>query len=418
VTWALLAFAVVILVTAQLNGGMGVRALGGSMFGGKKYFLLLFAIVGYFALSLQRIPEEKADLYAGFFVLSRSTLIASNLVVLVPTLWFFYYVLPTDYAMNQAMAEEEGFYNQTSGGRYAGVGIGLMACSSYMLMRFGVRGLLDGSRPWRFLLYLGIVALSLVGGFRSVLLAQALLFVVMFSLEGLWRTRTAVILVISSLLGLVLLALTANHLPIAVQRSLSILPIDIDPAARLDAQMSSDWRLKMWSQLYAEIPNYFWLGKGYVANATDYFLLVESTRRGMADTYELSLLAGDFHNGPLSVIIPFGIWGVLAFGAFLIAAGRLLRANYRFGRPGLNLINRFLLAAFWADLIFFVTVFGDLTIDFHRFAGYVALSIGLNGGMATNAADSRSDNQTPIRSKPGGGTDRYEKPIRPMRFRA
>jgi O-antigen ligase len=286
-----------------------------------------------------------------------------------------------------------------------------------MLLRFGVRGILDGSRPWRFALYLGVVLLSLIGGFRSVLLAQALLFLVMFTLEGFWRTRMAVALVVLALLGVVLLALTAHHLPIAFQRSLSILPFDIDPAVRLDAQMSSEWRIKMWKVLWAEIPKYFWLGKGYVANATDYFLILDSTRRGLAESYEISMLAGDYHNGPLSVIIPFGIWGVLTFGAFWVVAARVLRANYRHGRPELILINRFLLAVFWADLIFFLLIFGDLTIDFQRLAGYLALSIGLNGGMASASAPSGVSDELPMpseRSEPrarGGGFSR------PARFR-
>ena len=380
--WVMLAFAVVILATGQLNGGMGVRALGGSAFGGKKYFLLLFAIVGYFALSLQSVPREKARYFAGLFVLSKTTLIASNLIVLFPALWFLYYFFPVDFAVNQAFGDDTGFFSSTASSRYTGVGIGLMACSSYLLLRFGVRGLFDGSRFWRLMVYVGLVALSTVGGFRSVLIAQALLFLVMFTIEGLWRTRFAMWLLLFSAGGLLLVVLSANLLPIAVQRSLSFLPIDIDPSARLDAQMSSEWRVRMWKLLLAEIPNYIWLGKGYVANSSDYYLLFDATRRGWADSCELSLLSGDYHNGPLSVIIPLGIWGVFAFGAFLVIAAKILRSNFQHGLQELLPINRFLLAAFWTDLIFFMTIFGDLTVDFHRLVGYTALSIALNGGMA------------------------------------
>lgn len=408
-TWTTLALAAVILITAQLNGGMGVRAMGGSTYGGKKYFLLLFAIVGYFALSLQRIPLEKAGSYSGLFVLSRLTLIASNLIYLVPGLWFLYYVLPTGYAMNQVMAGVTGFASESSSSRYSGVSFGVTACSSYMLLRLGVRGVLDLDRPWRLLLYAMLVALSLVGGFRSVLIIQALLFLVLFTLEGLWRTRWTVALAVFGVVAFIVLALAASHLPDSIQRSLSFLPFDISPAVRLDAQMSTDWRLKMWKILFAEIPSYFWLGKGYVASATDYFLLLDSTQRGLAETYELSLLAGDYHSGPLSVIIPFGIWGLLAFGAFMVAVARVLRANYRHGQPELIRINRFLLALFWADLIFFLSIYGDLSVDFQRFAGYAALSVALNGGMATATAASAVSDGPRIRSerpesrgRPGG----------------
>jgi len=33
-------------------------------------------------------------------------------------------------------------------------------------------------------------------------------------------------------------------------------------------------------------------------------------------------LAGDYHNGPLSVIIPFGVFGVIAFVWFLLRASK------------------------------------------------------------------------------------------------
>lgn len=416
-TWSVLALALVVLATAHFNGGMGVRVLGGSSFGGKKYFIILFAVVGYFALSLQRIPLEKAGFYSGMFILSRLTLIASNLAYFVPALWFLYYLLPTDSAMNQVMAGAGGFASEISGNRYSGVSFGVMGCSSFMLLRLGVRGVLDLDRPWRLLLYVTLVALSLIGGFRSVLIMQALLFLALFTMEGLWRTRWAVALAIFGVVGFIVIALAAGQLPYSFQRSLSFLPLDISPAVRLDAEMSTEWRLKMWTVLFAEIPNYLLLGKGFVASASDYYLMMDSAQRGLTESFELSLLAGDYHNGPLSVIIPFGVWGVLAFGAFLVAAGRVLLANYRHGQPEMLLINRFLLAVFWADLIFFLVIFGDLAGDFQRFAGYAALSVALNGGMASASAPAGVSDELPIRSERSEFRARLSGFSRPAKFR-
>jgi O-antigen ligase len=416
-TWSVLALALVVFATAHFNGGMAIRALGGSSFGGKKYFMVLFAVVAYFALSLQRIPLEKAGSYSSMFILSRLTLIASNLAYFVPALWFLYYVLPTDYMMNQMTGGIGAFASETSAGRFSGVSFGLAACSTFMLLRFGVQGVLDLNRPWRLLLYAILVALSLVGGFRAVLISQALLFLVLFTLEGLWGTRWAVALAVLGALGFLLLVLAASHLPNSFQRSVSFLPLDIDPAVRLDAKMSSEWRIEMWKVLWEELPNYLLLGKGYVASATDYYLMIDSAQRGMTKSFELSILAGDYHNGPLSVIIPLGIWGVVAFGAFLVVAARVLRANYRHGRPELILINRFLLAVFWADLIFFLLIFGDLTVDFQRFAGYAALSVALNGGMASASAPAGVSDELPIRSERSESRARVSGFSRPARFR-
>jgi len=44
-------------------------AFGGEVAGGKRYFYLLLAIIGYFALTAQRIPRERANLYVALFFL-------------------------------------------------------------------------------------------------------------------------------------------------------------------------------------------------------------------------------------------------------------------------------------------------------------------------------------------------------------
>jgi hypothetical protein len=90
-------------------------------------------------------------------------------------------------------------------------------------------------------------------------------------------------------------------------------------------------------------------------------------------------VAGDYHNGPLSVVIPFGLWGALAFGWFLVAAGRALYLNFIQGDATLKLINMTLLACFLARAIFFAFLVGGLEGDLAYFAGLVGLSISLNG---------------------------------------
>jgi hypothetical protein len=84
----------------------------------------------------------------------------------------------------------------------------------------------------------------------------------------------------------------------------------------------------------------------------------------------------------LSVILPFGIFGAIAF-VWLLAAGlRVVYENYQFGDPALHHINTFLFAWFVVRTIFFFTVFGSLHSDLHEFLGLLALSISVNGGVA------------------------------------
>ena len=91
------------------------------------------------------------------------------------------------------------------------------------------------------------------------------------------------------------------------------------------------------------------------------------------------MVAGDYHNGPLSIVIPFGIWGLIGFGWFLVAASRFLYHNYRFGDPALQRINTLLLAVFLAKIVFFFLIFGALYSDLYAFTGLAGLSASLNG---------------------------------------
>jgi hypothetical protein len=108
----------------------------------------------------------------------------------------------------------------------------------------------------------------------------------------------------------------------------------------------------------------------------------------------MMILSGDYHSGPLSILIPFGIWGVLAFLAFVVASLRLLYLNYRNGSDSIRNINTFLLSYFVAKLIFFIGVFGAIHLDLATFAGLVGLSVSINGGLlkakATSARISRA----------------------------
>jgi hypothetical protein len=93
------------------------------------------------------------------------------------------------------------------------------------------------------------------------------------------------------------------------------------------------------------------------------------------------ILSGDYHSGPLSILIPFGIWGVLVFLAFIVSALRVLYRNHQYGDLVLQKINAFLLSFFITKLIMFVGVFGAIHQDIAVFAGIVGLSVSLNGGV-------------------------------------
>ena len=166
-----------------------------------------------------------------------------------------------------------------------------------------------------------------------------------------------------------------------VQRSLAFLPIKLDPIAADNARASTDWRLAMWLDVLPQIPQYLILGKGLGINLHDLDMERDHLNKGEG-AGAASALAGDYHNGPLSLIIPFGLFGVAGFIWFLVASLKVLYRNYKFGDHDLLLFNRFFLAQFIVKIIIFVFVFGSFYGDLIYFVGIVGMSIALNHGVA------------------------------------
>ncbi|MCX8156846.1 MAG: O-antigen ligase family protein [Verrucomicrobiae bacterium] len=379
VAYALIALTLVVLITAKLTGGIGFRVLGSGVYGGKRYYTTLAAVLVYFALVSQRIPASRAGFFVGIFFLSELTALFSNVAYLLgPKYWFLYAIFPPDLAMHQAASDyilTETHFVRVTGLSWAG-----HAVFCYMLARYGAKEVFG--HPWRLLFILVVMGLTLLGGFRTYVILFGLILLIQFKLERLYRSKIFLIFVVVTALTAMVVLPNVQRLPLAVQRSLSIIPgLKVAPAAAFNAQTSSEWRLSMWKLLLAELPNHLLLGKGYAVDPTEMYLMEQSVLRGLAPTYEFALIAGDYHNGPLSVIVPFGIWGAAAFLWFCIAGLWVLYKNWKNGPAELKLINTFFLAYFTARVIFFMVFFGTLNGDLVVFTAILGLNISLNGGV-------------------------------------
>ena len=222
--------------------------------------------------------------------------------------------------------------------------------------------------------------IALLGGFRSSFIAIVLLVCAQFVFEKLLRTAIFPATIMATFLLAICVLPFVNRLPLAVQRSLSILPVQVDPAAALDAEGTSEWRWEMWKAVLPDVPKYLFLGKGYLFNSTDMYLTQEAARRGYASEFDSMIVVGGYHNGPLTTIIPFGIWGALGFLWFCWTSIRYLYRKKEQGRPELKNINTFLLSLFCSSLLFFLTIYGQFNLDLRIFAGIMGFSIALNRG--------------------------------------
>jgi hypothetical protein len=387
--WPLLLLTMVALGTAFARGGLGLASLGGGNHGGARYLYLLGGVMGFFALTAQPIPAGQHRTYTALFFLSGLLSVISIATAWTPPPWqYFLMFFPADstnllLASNDVVATLD-FDPLRRFGCFAVAG---QAGFVWLLAHYGIRGVLQLRCWWRLCLLLTCIIVSLLGGFRSTFILMTLLFATLFVIEGLWRTAALPVVLAGTVMlaGLVLPNLA--HFPNSVQRALSFLPVEVDAAARLDAQASTEWRLRIWRNVIPEVPRYLLVGKGYTINPQE----IEIAQSGLArtmDSTETSLIAGDYHNGPLSVIVPLGVGGCIAI-LWLFGAGiHLLTRNFRRSPPELRNINAALLAFFITKCVFFLFVFGSLYSELFQFTGLLGLGVALNADRSaptTNA---------------------------------
>lgn len=377
VGWSLIAIALVVVFTALIRGGIGVSSLGSSTMGGKKYVFVLLGIAVFFVLATRPVARQHALFYVALLCLSSFTTILSHLVYLAGSKFYWMYrFIDSLPAVGQATAEWD------VEGQMTFRSVPLMNTASaligFMLASFGVSGMLHLRKPWRILLVAAFILVGMFGGFRSFIVSIGLLLTIAFFLEGLHRTRWMPVLFALVLVSIGVVATFSDKLPASVQRSLSFLPIKIDERVRMDAQGSVQWRLEMWELLRKEIPDYLIVGKGFAIDPTAFQMAGFNAHRGFTIQAEWAVLAGEYHNGPLSVLIPFGIGGALTFGWFLIATFRRMRSFCRSGDTALLTINRALFAMFIAKVIWFTFFFGSFHSEMVEFVALIGLAECLN----------------------------------------
>jgi len=384
VSISLICLGVIVAVTAKFRGGLGFNVLGDEAIGGKRYLWIWVAIVGYFVLISQPIAPRKRLLYTTLFLIGGWTnavlQIGPHLGPLAGVLNIFF-PGTTSTAGPTAFVPGVAFY-QDNMERFGGLAAASMAIIFALVARYGLEGTLNLRKIWRPIVLVGGIVACAFGGYRGIIVLVGLTLVLLFYFEGLLRSRLMPLAVLATIFMAGLIICFSDQFPLPVQRCLAIFPVKISYVARLSAESSSNWRLEMWQALLPRIPQYLFLGKGLTFDASDMAMYQTfGDQQAMGEVGGGLALASDYHNGPLSIIIPFGIWGVIAFLWFLVASLKVLWANYKYGDPDLHKANTFLLAYFIAKTIFFLCVFGGFYSELCFFTGMVGFSISLNGGV-------------------------------------
>jgi hypothetical protein len=382
-TWPMIFLAVVVVFTMAATGGLHSKMFGSSEWGATRYISVIAIIIAYFALIAQRIPPERAQRMASLFFLTGTLWVLSVVGALIPRLDFLSYIIG-----RQGITTTDNPFEGTDIERFNGFYFAAQFLFGYMLIRYGIRGLFDWHRWWRAMFLAVSFGIGTLGGFRSFIVFTFILFWVQFYFERLFRTNLIVIILAGTVLAAIFTVSFSDQLPLPIQRSLSFIPgIKVSPVARFDAQETLEWRFDLWNSLLPVIPQYLFIGKGYGFDGSDLSIAMTANtyawRHGTVPNPDDNYLAiiGDYHQGILTLIIPLGIWGVLAFAAFCWGAIRVLYHHYRHGNPQFKRINTFFLSFFIAKLVFYVIFYGQFYQDLAAFVGVVGLSLAINGSV-------------------------------------
>jgi hypothetical protein len=382
ITRPLIFLAVVVGMTAYLRGGIGLHVFGDESIGGKRYLLIWVSIMGYFALTSQAIRPEKRKLMTIIFVLGGATAMISDIGGMIGgPIQYIGYIFPLTDATTLASQGASGVE------RLGGLANGALCVALALVAYFGIERIADLKKLWRGVLFAAFLLLTMSGGFRGLIILAALTCGLVFYFEGLLRSRLLPIVLLAVLLFGTLAFAFAEHMPLSFQRSVAFLPLKLDPVAIESAEDSSNWRLDIWKSLVPQIPHYLILGKGLGIDFNDLASYYEfgNSQVGGVEGGGFTL-AGDYHNGPLSLIIQFGLWGALGFLWLVVASLKVLWANYKYGDPEIKQQNIYLLAFYIAKIVMFFAVFGSFYTDITVFAGIIGFSISLNGGVAKPAS--------------------------------
>jgi hypothetical protein len=129
------------------------------------------------------------------------------------------------------------------------------------------------------------------------------------------------------------------------------------------------------------------LGKGYAISPEDFDaeMGAGAAVQSIDPAQQALALSSDYHNGPLSVILPFGIWGAIAMVWFFAGGLWVMYRNYRFSPPELQTLNAFLFATYvWAAVNFYGS---SLATGMNIFTGVLGLSVAINRGIRRKPVD-------------------------------
>ena len=357
------------------SGDIGIKLLGGSGWGGRRYFKVALAastlplLASYPAMRWQDLLRVPLIYFLGSFVDIVPELLTTFIPAAAPLVWRVYSCVN----LGEYGATLQGNFGGEQGigriGTLAKLGTALgLVCLCY----FPPRTWLQPNRLWALPTLLMGGLLCALSGFRNYIFRYGLAVA-----AGLFATMRFRALFLLPVLTVAALAVgwtqgAVFNYPITVQRALSFMPGNWDVKAVNEAKASTDWRRKITELFFKE---YFsqapLLGQGYhfdpnlAKSATDAFLAVAQARMNLGDEYadvRTFVEMRQPHEGPVHILLVTGCVGAFFFVSFCVALlvysfGSAIKTPPRLVHP----LQIWSVSIIFPLVVAFFTVFGDLT---------------------------------------------------------
>jgi len=374
--WVPLALLLSIIVYHWVESrDIGIKLLGGTGWGGRKYFTVLMASFGMLLLNsfpgitwadLQKVPLLY---FLGAFV----DIVPGTISTLVPATAPYIFRIYSGVNLSEYGATLRGNFSGDAGvtriGQLSMVGraIGLVT-----LCYIPPKTWLALNRLWALPTVLLGGILCAASGFRGTVVGYAVAF---FGAVYTTIRSSAFLLIPLPIVAGIAIALTQGtvfNYPLALQRGLSFLPGQWESKAALEAGESSKWREKMKALFYKE---YFtkapWIGQGYhydpnlAKTATDIYLAIVQRQAEAGDEFydvRSFIEMRQPHEGVLHALLVSGTLGICFFSLFCLGFIFYAWRSVVHTLPNeITPIQTWCFALLLAQLVAFFLLFGDYT---------------------------------------------------------
>ena len=357
------------------SGDIGIKLLGGTGWGGRRYFKVFLAalsvpmLASFPGIRIQDLQKVPLLYFLGTFV----DIVPDLLTTLIPAIAPYVFKVYSGVNLDEYGASLKGNFVGEKGitrfGTLAKLGSALGLAS---LCYFPARTWLQPNRLWVLPTILIGGLLCAISGFRNTIFRYSVSL--MAGLFAMMRFRAFLLLPLVAAAGLAI-SLTQGSVfnyPLQIQRALSFIPGDWNIKATTEAESSSGWRKKMTSLFFKE---YFqkapFIGLGYhydsnlAKQSTDIFL--SKTRREDLSNDEYADVRGFIemrqpHEGPIHILLVAGSVGALFFVAYCLGLifysfASVTRTPSRAVTP----IQIWAIALLMPEVLGFYFVFGDLS---------------------------------------------------------